>query len=82
MTAANKRYSYSRVTAIRIDVHLIRENPINTTHMISTPVHVRLAYASYEQSTYVATFHESSTELDRVTAPEKKGSRHNPQHTD
>jgi hypothetical protein len=28
----------------------------------------------------MATFHESSTELDRVTAPEKKGSRHNPQH--
>jgi hypothetical protein len=29
---------------------------------------------------YVATFHESSTELSRATAPEKKGSRHNPQH--
>jgi hypothetical protein len=29
----------------------------------------------------VATFHESLTELDRVTAPEKKGSRHNPQYT-
>jgi hypothetical protein len=28
---------------------------------------------------YVATFHESSTELSRPTALEKKGSRHNPQ---
>jgi hypothetical protein len=27
----------------------------------------------------VATFHEPPTELDRVTVPEKKGSRHNPQ---
>jgi hypothetical protein len=26
MTATNKRYSYSRVTVIRIDVHLVREN--------------------------------------------------------
>jgi hypothetical protein len=32
------------------------------------------------RSPYVATFCESSTELDRVTAPAKKGSRHNPQH--
>jgi hypothetical protein len=43
------------------------------------PVHVRPAYASCVQSPYVATFHESSTELSRPTAPEKKGSRHNPQ---
>jgi hypothetical protein len=28
----------------------------------------------------VATFHESLTELDRVTAPEKNGPRHNPLH--
>jgi hypothetical protein len=33
------------------------------------------------QSPYVATFHESLTELSRPTAPEKKGSRHNPQRT-
>jgi hypothetical protein len=31
---------------------------------------------------YVATFHESVIELDIVTAHEKKGSRHNSQHTD
>jgi hypothetical protein len=30
---------------------------------------------------YVATFHESLTELSRPIAPEKKGSRHNPQRT-
>jgi hypothetical protein len=47
-TAMNKRYSYPRVMAIRIDVHPVRENLINTTHMFPTPVHVRLAYASYE----------------------------------
>jgi hypothetical protein len=29
---------------------------------------------------HIAALCESSTELDRVTAPEKKGSRHNPQH--
>jgi hypothetical protein len=46
---------------------------------LPTPVHVRPAYASYRQSRYVATFHKSSTELSRSTAPEKKGSRHNPQ---
>jgi hypothetical protein len=50
------------------------------TCTLPTPVHVCPVYASYGQSPYVATFHESSTELDRVTAPEKKGSRHNPQH--
>jgi hypothetical protein len=50
------------------------------TYMLPTPVHVRLAYASCGQFLYVATFRESLTELDRVTAPEKKGSRHNLQH--
>jgi hypothetical protein len=38
-----------------------------------------VTYASCRQSPYVATFHESSTELSRPSAPEKKGSRHNPQ---
>jgi hypothetical protein len=41
--------------------------------------HICLVYASYGRSPYVATFHESSTELSRPTTPEKKGSRHNPQ---
>jgi hypothetical protein len=66
--------------AIRIDVHPAGENPMNTTRTLPTPVHVRPAYASCGRSPYVATFHEPLTELDEVTAPEKKGSRHNPQH--
>jgi hypothetical protein len=37
-------------------------------------------YTSCGQSPYVATFDESSTEFSRVTALEKKGSWHNPQH--
>jgi hypothetical protein len=40
MTATNKRYSYPRVTAIRIDVHPTGENPINTSHAF----HARFAY--------------------------------------
>jgi hypothetical protein len=48
------------------------KNPTNTTRMLPTPVHVRPAYASCGQSPYVATFHESSTELSRHTAPEKR----------
>jgi hypothetical protein len=72
-------YTYSRVVAIQIDVHHAGENPTNMPLMLSTPVHVCLTYASCGESPYVATFHESSTELSMPTAPEKKGSRHNPQ---
>jgi hypothetical protein len=57
---------------IRIDVHHVEENPINTTCTLFTPVHVHPAYASCGLSPYMGTFHESPTELDRVTAPEKK----------
>jgi hypothetical protein len=32
MTATNKQYSYPRVIAIRIDVHPVGENSINTLH--------------------------------------------------
>jgi hypothetical protein len=39
-TVTNKRYSYLRVTAIRIDVHPVGENLTNTPH------------ASHAQSTY------------------------------
>jgi hypothetical protein len=67
-------YSYPRVAAIRIDVHSAGENPTNMTHTLPTPVHVRSAYASCGRSPYMATFHEPPTELDGVTAPEKKGS--------
>jgi hypothetical protein len=56
------------------------KNSTNMTRMLPTPVHIRPTYASCGRSPYVATLHESPTELDRVTAPEKKGSRHNQQH--
>jgi hypothetical protein len=74
-------YSYLRVAVIRIDVLPAGENTINAPHTLPTLVHVRPAYAFCGQSPYVATFHESSTELNRVTTPEKKCSRHNPQYT-
>jgi hypothetical protein len=64
---------------IRIDVHPTGENPTNTSCTLPASVHVCPTYAFYEQSPYVATFHESSIELSRPTTPEKKGSRHNPQ---
>jgi hypothetical protein len=56
---------------IRIDVHPAGENPTNTTCMLPTPVHIRLAYTSYGRSPYVATFRKSSTGLDGCTTPEK-----------
>jgi hypothetical protein len=66
---------------IRIDVHFAGENLTNTTRTLPTPVHIHSAYASCGWSPYVATFHESSTELSKPTASEKKGSQHNPQRT-
>jgi hypothetical protein len=73
-------YSYPSVTMIWIDVHSAGETPTNTTRTLPTPVYVCPAYASCEQFTYVATFHKSSIELDRVIALEKRGPRHDPQH--
>jgi hypothetical protein len=72
MTATNKRYSYPRVVAIRIDIHPAGETPINTTRTFFTPVHVCSTYASRERSPYVVTFHESSIELDIVIALQKR----------
>jgi hypothetical protein len=63
-----------RVAAIRIDVHPARGNPINTPRTLPTLIHVCPVYTSYGWSPYVATFHEPAIELDRVTAPKKKGS--------
>jgi hypothetical protein len=57
---------------IQIDVHPAGKNPTNTPRTLPTPVHIRPAYASCGWSPYVATFHESSTELSRPTAPEKR----------
>jgi hypothetical protein len=63
---------------IWIDLHPAGKNLTNTSHTLPTPVHICPTYASFGQSSYVVTFHESLTELSRLTAPEKKGSRHNP----
>jgi hypothetical protein len=35
-TATNKWYSYPRVTAIRINIHPVGENPTNTPHVFHT----------------------------------------------
>jgi hypothetical protein len=80
MTVTNKRYSYPRVTVIWIDVHPAGENSINMTRTLPTPVHVRPAYPFNGQFPYLVTFHESSTELSRAIALEKKGSWHNSHH--
>jgi hypothetical protein len=79
MTTTTSDYSDPRVVMIRINVHHAGENLTNTPRTLPTPVHVCPVYTSYGQSPYVITFHELSTELSRPTAPEKKGSRHNPQ---
>jgi hypothetical protein len=72
MTTTNKRYTYLRVTMIQIDVHPAGENPINTTCTLLTLVHVCPTYASCGQSPYVATYHESSTDLDGSHCPRGK----------
>jgi hypothetical protein len=63
-TVTNKRYSYLRVTMIRIDVHPVGENLIHTTRTLPMPVHVCHMYAFYGQSTYVVTFSKPSSTLD------------------
>jgi hypothetical protein len=68
------------VAAIRIDVHPTGENSTNMTCTLPTPVHIRPSYASCRRSPYVATFREARQIWTDLTAPEKKGSRHNPQH--
>jgi hypothetical protein len=65
-------YSYLRVTAIRIDVHPVGENPTNTTCTLSMPVHIRSAYASCGWSPYMATFHEAPIDLDRSHCSREK----------
>jgi hypothetical protein len=46
-TATNKRYSYSRVVAIRIDVHPAGENPTNMPHTFH-------AQSAYDHQLYVS----------------------------
>jgi hypothetical protein len=66
-------YSYPRVTAIWIDVHPTGENPTNTTRTLSTPVHVRLAYASCGRSPYVATFHTVVDRFEQIHCTREEG---------
>jgi hypothetical protein len=49
MIAINKRYSYPRVKAIRIDVHPAGENPTNTSHAFHAP-------SAYSPRPYVSTW--------------------------
>jgi hypothetical protein len=58
---------------IRIDVHPAGKNPANMTCTLSTPVHVRPAYASYGRSPYVATFRETPRDLDRSHCSQEEG---------
>jgi hypothetical protein len=82
MTAANNRYSYSRVTVIRIDVHPVGEIwTTRHTHLTLTPRMVA-------DHTYLTRSTHSNLLWGRqqiCTDPlpsEKKGSRHNPQLND
>jgi hypothetical protein len=48
MTATNKRYSYPRVAAIRINIHNAGENPTNTAHAFhAQPVYGPRSYISH-----------------------------------
>jgi hypothetical protein len=49
------------------------ENLIQVTRTLPMTIHICHSYASCRRSPYMATFHEFSTVLDIVTAPEKKG---------
>jgi hypothetical protein len=68
MAAMNKRDSYLRVTVIRIDVHPIGGNPTNMT--CTLPVGGPRTWQPFASHQQHWTVH---------TAPEKKGSWHNPQ---
>jgi hypothetical protein len=69
-----------RVVAIRIDIHHVWENPTNTSHVF----HAQSTYGPRSYVSHVVhiyqPFMKSSIAMDRATAPEKNGSRHNPQH--
>jgi hypothetical protein len=80
MTATNKQYSYLSVAVIRIDVHPAGENSTNTPHASYTR-------STYDPQPYIShtvresqPFVKSSAAMNIATAPEKKGSRPNPQH--
>jgi hypothetical protein len=63
--------THIQVTAIRIDVHPVGENPINMPRMLPTSVHTRPAYAFCGQSPYVTTFHRLPQSRNRRLHPEE-----------
>jgi hypothetical protein len=75
MIVANKRYSYPRVAAIRIDVHPVGENPTNTPHAFHTQsVYGSRSYVSHVINAYqpFVSHRQSWTEslLPRKMAPD------------
>jgi hypothetical protein len=56
MTVTNKRYSYPRVTTIRIDIHHIRENPTNMFSTLGPRMaldHMYLTWSTYSNLSWV-----------------------------
>jgi hypothetical protein len=80
MTTMNKWYSYLRVASIQIDVHPAAENPTNTPYTS----HAQSAYGPKPYVSHVVNTYQPFVSHRQIwtdpTAPEKKGSRHNPQH--
>jgi hypothetical protein len=80
MTVTNKRLliSESRIDSNRCTPYRGKPNQHATRFSLAVRVWSRTIHISH--GPHIATIHMSSTALDRVTASEKKGSRHNPQH--
>jgi hypothetical protein len=82
MTAANNRYSYSRATVIRIDVHPVGETwTTSHTHLTLTPRMVA-DHTYLTRSTHSNLLWGRQQICTDPLPPEKKGSRHNPQLND
>jgi hypothetical protein len=80
MTVTNKRLLISESHSDSNRCTPCRENPDQHTKRIPRSVRVwsKTIRISHDQG--ITTLYETPTMLDRVTAPKKKGSRHNPQH--
>jgi hypothetical protein len=79
MTATNKRYSYPSHDDSN-QCTPSRGKPDQHATRILCSVHVCLSTIRILRGLRIATFHETPIELDRVTTPEKQGSRLHPQH--
>jgi hypothetical protein len=74
MTATNKRYSYLKVTAIRIDVHLAGENLTNMPHASHTQsAYGPGPYVSHRVNTYQPFMSRRQIWM-APTTPKKNGS--------